>query len=1518
MANESDVWVFSADEAEQVAQVVVDYDPATPRTQKLVPRNVQAASRGARHLTAQLKRLPKSILSSLEGAETSAGQLSDDRLQGLAELIQNADDLGATHAYFAVDEVNSRLLFAHNGAGLTLHDVWALAIPWLSLKTTEDEMLGRFGIGLKTLHSLSETLEVYEGNFRLRLVAQTIEPLDDTISWPGAHPLPGGTVFAVPFDNDAVTTSYVAAWLTQWGEAGLVFLRNLGTVKLLDAGGAEVETLRLDRGPFEDVGLGSGTAQRRSVTAPDGRHWVVYVRRAPAPAGRKRARKAQAALTPVALAFPRFDGDAGHLHVGLPVRRIGFPFRVLAQFDPLANRRDISDSDWNMGLVPAVAQLWRDAALDLFNLDAGAAWSAVPLAAEFSDDDRTTGRLRDSLETHLMTAARLSFAEDLRLDGGRGEELPLHQLAYEVPELEGIVEPADVEQVAETAGTVILSARSVDDRWRDVLDELEDLGAKAPLVVGVSDALVLLEDKGRSPRSVADLTAVALGADLASRLSELPCVVLDDESHVVPDEQAPLDVLLPKRAGELWDTLGMGSRLHPEYRASKQWKVLRDWMQDEDLRLVDASDQAALRVLAETGESGSYLMDPLSDAQLSAVRAALETVDESWRGRLGRGIGKAVLLDAFSFDTSDERIVTYARPCDAYLIENEANTWFTAAGHAPGLVWLHRRYAKDLRAPSGREGLGPQRLFRLLGAETAPRVIPHPDTHKRYSYYAAGVRQYAEGSPVRRIKLLSQHHATYTVEDYASPDLDAVLNDIAAEKDPSRRRKRATSVLATLSRAWGRLEELATTKAVSEDHGWVERGEVEAWWLSSAASIPWLTAEKGKPAPPGELRIKTSSTVTLYGDDPERYLAPAFATAAHTDVLLALGVAGDAGVSELMAKLREIRSETRDDPVRGADLAARVYRELAYHLRGSGSSRTLGTLTRTSAIAAFAHDTGLIATNLGWLRPSVVLSGPPIFRDRRAFTPSVPGAEPLWTFLGIRRPNADDARGVLRQLAKVKRLDVEDEMVMLDCFRVLAAGPPTQLGVLRRTPLWVGDRWVAKRPVFAVSNPLIADALADKLPIWTPGGALSQVESLVEPLGLTRLDSSQATVLDAVDAIYDADLTNVFVRAVTNLRADLAMSDAFAEASLVCSWDDLAQVRVCLLPEIHVELPDPSRGTPLSLDVDAWLDLGSRTFLVVDASKVGWPTSGAYAVASAFTGDSRRIAHDWLAAWSTAFAGDEAEAAASAVSTDANLKRQRAETAEVKLREFAEHTKQLRKKSSSKLPKPTTSSGDGGSKSTPAAKVHAPRLLVDTDALALTNENGEIVGGSGSGSKATRGKAAKKSRPKLNEPDLTKTSKPSGGAGRGPTNYTEREKEDAGMELVRKVLGSDLKGVPDIRNQHNVGADAVDELRNFYELKAHAGAIPDVVRLQNSQVQRALQPGGKFFLVVVGNLEQGGPEPEVRIITDPFDHLNVEDSGHVTVSGVQSAHSLRYTFSSTGPAVTENQTPQPRTNRTSS
>jgi len=115
--------------------------------------------------------------------------------------------------------------------------------------------------------------------------------------------------------------------------------------------------------------------------------------------------------------------------------------------------------------------------------------------------------------------------------------------------------------------------------------------------------------------------------------------------------------------------------------------------------------------------------------------------------------------------------------------------------------------------------------------------------------------------------------------------------------------------------------------------------------------------------------------------------------------------------------------------------------------------------------------------------------------------------------------------------------------------------------------------------------------------------------------------------------------------------------------------------------------------------------------------------------------------------------------------------------------------------------------------------------------------------------------------------------------------------------LVRRVFGGDEEEIVDIRHQHNVGADAVDQLKNFFELKVYSGPIPDDVSFTRAEFIRARQTQD-FFLVAIGNVEQGDADPELRIITDPLRQLTMKPSGSVSLVGVRAAKALRYTFRS--------------------
>jgi len=1517
------MWWFDAAEAIEAAREVVHHDPDSIWERMPIPADADAASASLSALANEFQKLPPSIRGALGRATGNAAQLSDDRLQGLAELLQNADDEGADTAYFLVDD--DRLLFGHNGSDFTLPDVWGLTIPWLSEKTGQAEKLGRFGIGLKTLQTLSETLEGHNGHFHLSLGRSSLQTADADPRWPN-KPEDATTVFVVPFQHGATTELEVSDWLKTWSDAGLLFLRSLRSVTLLDGKGHPVARVGVGVAADESqvVELAGGETRRTTVTADDGRTWLRYSRNAKSPDGH-RAGKFQHETTPVAIAFPRFDGDTGHVYVGLPVRSVGLPFRFAGQLDPLANRRDLADSQWNVDLIGLVADLWLDAALDLFHIDPASAWAAVPLVDDYTADPFAASVLDEALIDRLMTTARLAFAERLRLEGRDGDGHRLRDLAYETPDLADVLTEDDIRDLASAADAVIARNRSDDDRWRAVIADFDDLGSETPTLVDVHSAIQLLNVEDRTIEFVADLTAAVVAVatftdeedeDLAAELYASTCVVLEGGRRTSPEAATGLDILLPREASQLWSSLGIGAHLHPNYTERPTWSVIAQWLYDSHVLRRTATDEDALRVIAEAGRMDVELPEPLTDEQANVIRAALETADESVRPRLAAGIGRAIRLEATVYDPSGKRIQVFARPADAYFIEKERNSWSNAAKRTPGLVWLHRRYSEVLRAPTGRAGIGTQRLFRLLGAENVPRRERFPDSgayYKQFTYHGSGLWRDAPGSSSRRVRQLNEVGGQCTLDDHAAPDLEKVLADISAEKNSQQRRERANALIGCLTRNWDRLEPHAKVTAANPYNGWINKGGVDAWWISNAASIPWLVNGRGRPTAPDELRVRTPTNEAMHGTDPALYLADAYDLPAHREVLSALGVEGNPTVAALISRIEEIRNlhqsgrpaspEVPDgQPMtaqEAADFAAPFYQALSDEV-GSGIAQRVGNMQASVFRNHFDRGDGLVITNHGWRRTSLARSGPPIFGDLVAFVPAVSGTKPLWAALGVQVPTVDDAKTVIKKLAGTRSLSTDEQQIMLEALRILARTSPERLGQLRRQPVYIGSGWSSRRPVYAVENPLLSEGLRAKVAIWQPGGQLTQLKSLIDPLALTPLDETHAHVLHEGSAIYDPDLTDVFRRAVRNLQTDLTQSAPKTAEAISLTWEELAVFQVAVLSDLQVQVAMPD-GAGHRVALPAWLDIHRATLFVNSPEETSRARSGGYAIASSFETSPREIAHAWLAAWADAEAGAQAELVVSAAARAAEekLRRERSQAALNALPTSKQQTARPARK-----PKKGAAGQGTADNAPPPAKA---RTLVDPADLVLQDADGELIvgtsrndvdtgesgptGGSGSGTS------------KLKDPKPDQPKQP-GGGGRGPLNYTPQEREDRGLDLLRMVLVGDECTLTDVRHQPNVGADAVDDRGRYYELKVHLGMIPDTVKLEDSQIQRAMAASEDFFLVLVGNVENGQGSPEVRIIHDPLHHLTVQPQGAVHLTGVRTAEVARsWTFGQATAAI---------------
>ncbi|MDY4784097.1 AAA domain-containing protein [Pygmaiobacter massiliensis] len=135
-----------------------------------------------------------------------------DQAHFIYELIQNADDAGATTARFILEP--ERLIFAHNGKRHFsisnpenedrdskeghLGDINAITGIAFSNKKTQENKIGKFGVGFKAVFQYTATPRIYDPESRFR-IDRYIVPTEIDDDFPGRRP--DETLFVFPFDH---------------------------------------------------------------------------------------------------------------------------------------------------------------------------------------------------------------------------------------------------------------------------------------------------------------------------------------------------------------------------------------------------------------------------------------------------------------------------------------------------------------------------------------------------------------------------------------------------------------------------------------------------------------------------------------------------------------------------------------------------------------------------------------------------------------------------------------------------------------------------------------------------------------------------------------------------------------------------------------------------------------------------------------------------------------------------------------------------------------------------------------------------------------------------------------------------------------------------------------------------------------------------------------------------------------------------------------------------------------------
>ena len=614
--------------------------------------------------------------------------------------------------------------------------------------------------------------------------------------------------------------------------------------------------------------------------------------------------------------------------------------------------------------------------------------------------------------------------------------------------------------------------------------------------------------------------------------------------------------------------------------------------------------------------------------------------------------------------------------------------------------------------------------------------------------------------------------------------------------------------------------------------------------------------------------------------------------------MAALGVSGDPTRLELIARLKDLRDGAKSGALPSERVvrdSAIVYKALAESCKDSAARADLREIDLRKE---FRERDGLILTSLGWRVPDGVLAGPSVFGQYKAFAPPIPGTELLWSVLRLKTPSLSDCIQVLRQIARRGHpLGVDDEAIQIQTLRLLeelfrTSADPQDRRKLAKLRLWTRQGWKDDRPVFATDDETLADGLADRLPLWQPGGELDQFRSLMKPLRVEEIRSSGAEVMEPDSAQDDPDATELFRATVQQLQEDFVRNEPRLVQGLGIGWDALGEFRVREHPTLmlSVQVPGSGVGGALHCDVPVRVDPDRRIVFVKDPQRdLPRADRGGRALATLFDSERRRVAQAWRSAWDLAEGGRTATPLELAQQKDKRKQEEIEADIDRDLAALQAHTGGNGRPAGRAGQRRQTPSGEratGGGTGTNEARAAKPRLLVDPDSLRVIDPNGRVVGSS------TRNGRQRRRGGGLVEPRESSRVLQNKVALRG---YSDLDRENVGLDLARMVLSSDREDIVDLRTQCGVGADAMDQLKRFYELKVSAGDEPNSITLTNMELQRA-RSSPHFFLVVVSRVEGAAARPTVRIIPRPLDQLEQSVNGTMALSGVREAKSVTYDF----------------------
>lgn len=649
------------------------------------------------------------------------GRLYTDRTHFIFELLQNAEDAGATRILFDLSE--EMLEVKHNGRSFSEPDVRGVCGVGEGTKAEDLTQIGKFGIGFKSVYAYTSSPEIHSGDEHFRIEHYVRPHLADPKkigqSW--------STLFCFPFDAQEVEAetafSEIANRLHKLSPKTLLFLRKIKKIEYKIPGEAKGVYSRREkrRGPSRQVTvIGKNNVEDENET------WIIFKNPVSVPN--------RDCSVEVEVAF-KLDTDTKEnteqivcvkgepLVVYFPTEKLtGLGFLVQGPYRTTPSRDNIPENDaWNKKLVEKTSGLLVAALTNLktMGLLTVSLLESMPIRMDDFPEDGMFLPIAESIRTaflehELLPADDGTFvtAEDAKL--ARGEDLKnllsqeqLCSLSQSEGQVKWLVGGITQDRTPDLR-TYLMNELNVEEVTPDgfarrlsepfLKIQPDDWMNSMYRYVGEHRALWQTGGGYRNPPG-----------PLRSR----PIIRLQDGSQVMPfrEDDSP-NAYLPDNSHT--------ETSQPIVKAELcRHKETRQFLKDLGITEFDLVDEVIENVLPKYASTNSVVAIKEHKRDINAIEKAYGIDSQEKKDRLHIRLCDTPFVRAESQDVKEP---IYRKPCELYFGNDELRLYFSGNDE---IEFVSTKYS---------ESIWP--LFKDLGVEDSVRVFPE---RSRWGYVVDGL-----------------------------------------------------------------------------------------------------------------------------------------------------------------------------------------------------------------------------------------------------------------------------------------------------------------------------------------------------------------------------------------------------------------------------------------------------------------------------------------------------------------------------------------------------------------------------------------------------------------------------------------------------------------------------------------------------------------------------------------------------------------------------------------------------------